>query len=237
MPLAGKTLLPRDIAAELIKHQLWNTFELTKGIAVTLGESAGSVGAWHDNDDGLEPDPDSRDCGLMQINIAARFIGTDVEQKLRTEDKNPTVYGPVVEKNIEAGYVLYNQSWIRHGIHDIRRWNPWVAYNTGWATFPYAWVWHRTENGQPIENPHWVPTGRYIHRAIAGQMNYHIVIKQDWNPTKALNVAKQYYIPRFGIKQATYSIVNGVIAVKYDPAPSTPPQDGIGPRPVPNDGV
>jgi hypothetical protein len=231
--LAGKTLLPRQIAG-LGKDTGWSDYELTKMVATSLGESAGSLGAWHDNSDQVAPDPDSRDCGLMQINIPFRLVGTDAEARLRTESLNESEWGPVAMNNAAHGMQLYETPWKRGGKTDIRRWQPWVAYTTGWATFPYAWVWHQ-EGGVPV-GP-WLPTGRYIHRAIAGQMNYHVAILKGWSPEKALRVAKQYYVPHFGVKQVTYAVVNGLVTPKYDPAPTAPPADRVGPRPVPNDGV
>jgi hypothetical protein len=83
----------------------------------------------------------------------------------------------------------------------------------------------------------WVPTGRYIHRAIAGQMNFHIVIKKDMSAESALKALNRYYLPHFAITEADFSIVNGIISVKYAPAPKEKPSDGVGPRPKRNDGV
>jgi len=233
MPLAGKTLMPREIAEALRPY--WQNFELTKGIATALGESSGSVGAWHDNTGPNPEDPTvtSRDCGLMQDNIAARLIGTAVEASLRTESKDPAVYEPVVWNNVQHAFELYASPWTRDGHKDIRRWQPWVAYTTGWATFGEAWVWHQ-EGGDPV-GP-WTPTGRYIHRAIAGQMNYHLVIKKDWTQTKALDYAR-FYQQHFHVKGVTYSIKNGIVAATYAKAPASAPADGVGPRPVENNGV
>jgi hypothetical protein len=230
---AGKTLMPREIAAAARPY--WQNFDLTKAIATALGESSGSVGAWHDNPGPNPEDPTivSRDCGLFQDNIAERFVGTPVEFALRTESKDPAVYRPVVENNTERAFELYTSPWFRDGHKDIRRWGPWVAYTTGWATFPEAWVWHQ-DAGNPV-GP-WVPTGRYIHRAIAGQMNYHVVIKGDWTAQKALDYAR-FYALHFHVKGATYSIKSGIVAATYDKAPTADPADGVGPRPVPNNGV
>src|SRR3982751_130996 len=201
-------------------------------VATTLGESAGYIGAWHDNEDD-SGNVTSRDCGGMQVNIAARFIGTSVESALRTESLDPVEYMKVLEHNIDAGFDLYSQPWKRDGKDDIRRWQPWVAYTTGWATFPHAWVWHQ-EDGNPV-GP-WMPTGRYIYRAIAGQMNRHILITKDWTPNRALRYAEEY-ADFFGIKDATPMLSSGVVSFKFNPKPASPPSDGVGPRPVVNNGV
>lgn len=229
--LAGKQLMPRDIAAHSWAH--WRNYELTKATAVALAESGGYLGAWHDNtdDNGAVV---SRDLGLYQINQPASVIGTPAEFQLRTDSTDPDVYTPVWDNNTGHAWSLYNQSWVRGGGPDIRRWQPWVAYTTGWATFPEWWVWHQDVNGVPV-GP-WIATGRYIQKAIAGQINAHIVIFQDWSPTTALMYARRY-ADHFGIKDTLYLNSRGLITWQVPPRPSGEPKDGVGPRPVPNDGL
>jgi hypothetical protein len=227
MPYAGKALMPRTIAEACRPH--WMNYELTKAIAVSLGESAGYVGSWHDNLDGNGA-LKSRDCGLFQINIPAVRVDTYVEEALRTESKDEEVWRPVLTNNILAAERLYNSPVDRWR---TRLWQPWYAYTTGWATFPEWWVWKQT-NGVPT-GP-WVATGRYIHKAIAGQMNYHIVILKDWTPEQALYYAARY-TKKFGIATGELGVKQGILQwVKIPPKPLTPPANGVGPRPVPNDG-
>lgn len=271
---AGKTLMPRTIAESAITY--WRNYELTKAIAVALGESSGSLGAWHDNLTPLHEcdvhqivlnpelyyamtvlDPDtgkvrlgdgtvelhppesevltSRDCGLYQINIPAKNVNTSVEYSLRSESTDPAEYEPVRDANIKRASDMYNTVWVRDGKTDIRRWQAWVAYTTGWATFPEWWVW-RHVNGIP-QGP-WVKTGRFIHRAVAGQMNYHLVILKDWNEQQALYYGKRY-AAHFGITQGKLVInKQGIVTWDSIPSmPSAPPADGVGPRPKSNNGV
>lgn len=228
--LEGHSLMPREIAD--IGRDHWKDYELTKMVATTLGESAGYIGAYHDNLDGAG-DVASRDCGLMQDNIVARLIGTDTEMSLRTTSTDRDEYLPVARSNIDWGFGLYSAAWKRDGKTDIRRWQPWVAYTTGWATFPEWWVWQQ-KDGQPV-GP-WVPTGRYIQRAIAGQMNRHIIIVRDWEPSDGLHYAKMY-AQHFGVTQGEPVISNGLVAWKVPPKPTADPADGVGPRPKLNNGV
>lgn len=230
-PYAGKVLMPREIAAET--HRYWSNYELTKAIAVAMGESAGSLGAWHDN---LAPDGWtllSRDCGLFQINLPASQVGTQSEFSLRTEDISPAVWGPVLRNNVDHAYALYTTPWFRNDQLDMRRWQPWVAYTTGWATFPEFWVWHQDASGNPV-GP-WLRTGRYIQQAIVGQMNYHILILKDWDPVAALYYGRRYAY-HFGVHAKLTITKYGTLAFIAPPMPTAPPLDGIGPRPIPNDG-
>src|SRR5439155_25428913 len=98
-----------------------------KAVAVALAESAGTLGAWHDN---LDTDGSvvSRDCGLYQISIPADRIGTSVESSLRTESMDPAVYTPIWQRNTERAHELYTQPWVGR---PLRLWQPWVAYTTG----------------------------------------------------------------------------------------------------------
>jgi hypothetical protein len=227
--LSGKVLMPRDIAAAGI--EFWHNYELTKMIATALGESAGYLGAFHDNYDPTNTVIVSRDCGLMQDNIPAAEIGTPVEDGLRTESFDPAVYGPIVEHNVHTAWDLYNEPWVGR---PIRLWQPWVAYTTGWATFPAWWIWHQDTSGNAV-GP-WIPTGRYIHRAIAGQMNNHIVNLKDWTVDYALRWG-QNYAREFGIDPSLLYVTSaGILSWHIPPKPTEPPADGVGPRPVANNG-
>ncbi len=278
MPYAGKTIIPRVIAEEA--HVFWQNYELTKAIAVALGESAGSLGAWHDNErelgdckvDQVVANPElyykmtvlnpatgkvrledgtienhppeslvitSRDCGLYQINIPAERIGTYTEDMLRTESLDPAVYEPVMRTNLARARALYDADWVRDGKVDKRLWQAWVAYNSGWATFPEFWVWRQDADHNPV-GP-WVKTGRYIQRAISAQMNYHILIVKDWTVENALYYGKRY-AQHFNVKAPLKASKEtpghpSIVGFVTPEEPTEPPADGVGPRPVPNDGT
>lgn len=231
MPLAGLRLLARQVAQLGASH--WHNAELVKQVATTLGESAAFVGAWHDNVANDGATVVSRDCGLMQVNIPARLIGTESEAQLRTENMTYDVAIRVARANVEAAYQLYEQPWAREpGEPQIRRWEPWVAYTSGIATFPEFWVWHQV-NGKPV-GP-WVQTGRYVQQAIAGVANFHLMIKRDKTLEQALELATAYAV-RFGVKAPAVES-RGLVTFRVPQPPGGPPLDGIGPRPVPNDGA
>jgi hypothetical protein len=279
MPYAGKTIIPREIAK--VAKQYWSNFELTKAISVALAESAGSLGAWHDNQNELkdckvdqevlnpelyihmtvlnpmtgkvhlEPDgpiethpPESsvittRDCGLYQINIPASKVGTPYEDTLRTDSLEPEIYEPVLQANVARAKTMYSVDWMRGGSLEIRRWQPWVAYTSGWATFPEFWVWRQDADHNPV-GP-WVKTGRYIQRAIAAQMNYHILIVKDWTVQNALYYGKRY-ADHFNVKAPLKASKEtpghpSIVGFVTPEAPTEPPADGVGPRPIPNNGV
>lgn len=231
MPLAGKTLMPREIAD--FAHRHWSNYELTKAVATALSESNGSVGAWHDN---LDEDGNliSRDCGLMQISIPAKYVGTVAEDKLRTESRDQEIYTQVMKNNLKAAYDLYTQPWQRNGKVEMRRWQPWVGYTTGWATLPAWYTWKHVD-GESI-GP-WIPTGRYIQRAIPGHANYRLLIKKDLTPQNALEFARSL-AKKFKV-EGTLGL-NHVGAVGWTGFPIKPPgapEDGEGPRPVENNGI
>lgn len=229
MPLAGKQLLPREIAAE--GHRHWTGNDLVKMVATCLGESAGFVGAWHDNTD-EDGNVLSRDLGLMQINRPGRTVGTPEEFTLRTESKTRAEYAPVVGTNVDEAVKLYLQPGPNTG---YRRWQPWVAYTTGWATFPAWWVWHHDARGKAV-GP-WLPTGRYLQKAIAGVANMHLLITKDMDGIQAVALARSR-ARYFGVADAVPAIRNGVVAWDMVPQkPYAPPRDGEGPRPRPNDGA
>jgi hypothetical protein len=224
--------MPRELAAEAAVH--WRGDELVKAVATMLGESLGFVGAWHDNLEADGKTVTSRDCGVMQISIPAHDIGTSIERALRTASESPEVnldpkvYLPILHYNLVRGRALYDQPW--SGKAGIRLWQPWNAYTDGWATFPGWWVW-----AQPSLD-HWAPTGRYIHRAIVGVANYHLLIAEDMNQDQARTYA-QAAAKRFGVLGVLGSLPRGVYWCSIPPCPTVPPTDKVGPRPVPNEGV
>jgi hypothetical protein len=224
MPLAGAQLMPRQVADHAALH--WRGHELVKAVATALAESQGCAGAWHDNLD-QQGVVVSRDCGVWQINIPESDIGSAIEFQLRSVDPDPKVYGPVVTYNAYNAYVLYEQAWTRDGLPDKRRWQPWVSYTEGWATFAAWWQWHGL-NG-------WAPTGRYLQRAIAGVANYHLVIAQNKTLEEALIYATDE-AAHWGVAGTVYA-EDGIVKWNVPPEPSAPPANGVGPEPVPNDGV
>jgi hypothetical protein len=205
--------------------------EKVKATATAMAESALSIGAWHDNEkDGKIT---SRDCGLYQINIPAEQIATAVENSLRTDSKDEAVFMRVARTNVDAAYRKYTAPWTRDGKPDMRRWQPWYAYTTGWATFSKAWVWKQT-GGEPT-GP-WTETGRYLHKAIRAVANWHYLIAKDMDETEAVDEA-QRLAAHFGIDDATFSWSDRtLVTCRYPAAPTAPPADGIGPRPTRNDG-
>ena len=226
---AGKTLMAREVVALIAPH--WPNSKV-KAVATSLAESKESLGAWHDNYDS-DGNLSSRDCGLYQINIPARHIGTSTEDDLRTESMDADVYMRVAKNNVLAAYKLYTTAWMRDGKKDVRRWQPWVAYTSGWAMFPEAWVWHQ-EDGNPV-GP-WVPTGRYLHQAIRGVANWHLLIAKDMNSDEALAEAKRL-ADYWGIKDGALKYNDkSYVYWQYPAKPLNPPEDGVGKRPSTNDG-
>jgi hypothetical protein len=229
MPLAGKQLLPRQVADHVALA--WRGREIVKGVATCLAESQGFAGAWHDN---LGADGEtvvSRDCGIMQINIPAGEIGTGAEAALRSESLDAAVYGPVVHANFEAALRLYRQPWTRAGKPDERRWEPWAAYTEGWATWTAWFAWSPAEQ-------RWNPTGRYLQRAVAAVANYHAVIAKNWSLEAALEWART----EADFWQLTGSLYGrrtpepAIVAWTAPARPTVRPADDVGPRPTPNDG-
>lgn len=189
MPLAGLKLEPELIAEKL--HALgFRDMDLVEMTATILSESWGWTRAYNDNKD-AKGRTISRDCGLGQINIPARLIGTRAEEKL---------YDP--DYNLKQVVRLFRT---RRTLRLRRRLQPWYGFTTGWAIFPEWWVYTKALPH------HWVPTGRYIHIALTGVANFY---------------AKHYRLkpqPFFPIPAPP-------------PMPTRAPQDGVGPRPKPNDG-
>jgi hypothetical protein len=66
-------------------------------------------------------------------------------------------------------------------------------------------------------------------------MNMHIVIKKDMTAEQGLNLSERY-LNHFGVKGTLY-VESGILKWKVPSKPTSPPTDGVGPRPKPNDGV
>ncbi len=235
MPYAGKIIQPRDIVALAAPH--WPNSKV-KATATALGESAGSLGAWHDNvaEDG---NLTSRDCGLYQINLPAGRVSldpmspTDYEAQFRTVSTDPAVYEPVAKFNVRQAAQLWAEPWKRNGKDDYRRWQPWVAYTTGWAMFPHAWVWHQ-EDGDPV-GP-WIPTGRFLHKACRAVANWHLLIAKDLSVDGAQDECERL-LGQYGVTDCAVKYSDRqAVYIYYPPKPANPPADGVGPRPVKNDG-
>lgn len=229
MPYTGKFLMARDVVALVAPHF---PNSKVKALATCLGESSLCVGAWHDNLN-TAGEVVSRDCGLMQISIPARLIGTTTEFGLRTPSLEPDEYLEVAKANILAAYKLYTQPWIRNGKQDIRRWQPWVAYTTGWAMFGEPWVWKQTD-GEPT-GP-WVETGRFLHKAIRGVANWHLLIAKDMNADEAFQEAVRL-ADVYGAKGTLLYNDKSFVYWTFPKAPVAPPADGVGPRPERNEGL
>ena len=159
----------------------------------------------------------------MQININASEIGTAAEEALMTSSRDPNVWLPIVNANIAAGRRLY----------ESRKWEPWFAYTFGWATFPAWWTWHQ-ENGKAI-GP-WMKTGRYLQRALVGVANFHHLTAQDMTLAQAVKLADSL-AAHFKVQGKVGPVKNEVYWTQVPPKPSVPPADGLGPRPVPNNGL
>jgi len=223
---AGKTLMPREYAAAAAKYH--SGVGLVKDVAKAGAESHWNLGAWHDNYD-LAGVLKSRDCGVDEINIPARQVGTQAEADLRTDSFDPAVWKRVLANSVEAAHKLFISPWTRDGKPTIRMWHPWVAVTSGWAWFREWWVWSKAEQA-------WVATGRYVQQAIAGVANYLLVIKHSVTRSQALSLARKW-ADVFKITQGTLGIRDGIVAwISIPPKPSSPPADGVGPRPIPNDG-
>src|SRR5690348_16854579 len=109
MPLAGQQLLARDVAALAYKHGWNNVDNLITTVAICFAESDAYDDAWHDNANDAG-DVVSRDVGLMQVNIPASQIGTQVEHDLYDHDNN-----------FAAARKLFEDRGLQ----------PWVAYGNG----------------------------------------------------------------------------------------------------------
>lgn len=228
LPYAGKQLQPRDAVALVASH--WPNSKV-KATATMIAESQLWVGAWHDNfaQDGTLL---SRDCGLYQINISGSKVGTAEEDSLRYTGTDPPTVAAVSRGNVDRAYKLWTAPWTRDGKSDYRRWQAWVAYTTGWAMFREAWVWSQIDDGVP--GP-WVATGRYLHKAVRAVANWYLLIKQDMNADQALAEARRLAMYWGAKGELRYSARLAVYWV-YPVKPTAPPSDGLGPRPVVNNG-
>ena len=220
MPYAGWTHRPREAAA-YIAAKWQNVDERHKALATMLAESRCNVGAWNDNlaDDGHLL---SRDCGLFQINVPAANL-SDRELMLRTESMESADWEVVSRHNVAVARLMW----------DERHWQPWVAYNSGWATFPEWWVWRQVDK-EPV-GP-WVATGRYIQKAIVGWANWHLLVAKTKNANGAVASAYNQQV-KWKVEGELGLSAGKVAWLSHPPKPLEPPADGIGPRPKPNNGI
>lgn len=230
----GKSLMAREICDFANPH--WPNQRI-KATATALAESHGRVGAYNYNVDEWN-NIISEDCGLFQINIPNPDMDHSLEDMLRTESKDPLIWTPVVKYNVKYAYSKWatKGTW-RDGKLDYNRWRPWVAYTSGWATYPRLYAWHHDADRNPV-GP-WVKSGRYLHNAIRGVANWHLLMAQDMNSVEALEFAK-HQASYFGITEAEcnwrYSTSNAVYYVA-GPAPTEPPTaDTNFGYPIKNDG-
>lgn len=107
--LLGKQWQARDIVEQMLLAGFSNGQDLATGIMVCLAESQGYDRAYNDN---LAADGKtvlSRDVGIFQINILAKYIGTATEEALYD-----------VPTNVKAAFDLYAK----------RGFEPWVAFTS-----------------------------------------------------------------------------------------------------------
>lgn len=176
----------------------------------------------------------SKDCGLFQISISASRINSGVEANLRTDATDEDEFMMVARENIEAAYRKWTEPWTRNGKSDYRRWQPWFGYTDGWAMFPEAWIWHQLD-GVPV-GP-WQATGRYLHKAIRGVANWHLLVAKDMDSKGALAEGERL-ATNYGVEHGDlFYHPKSFVTWKYPPIPPNPPSDGVGPRPAKNSGV
>lgn len=237
MPYYGKQIIQRSVVSLVAVHWPNKKVEAT---ATFCGESNRFLGALHDNfgDDG---EIRSRDCGLAQINISRAQIGSGDEERLRTESLVESEYMNVARYNVKRAYELYDEPWVfPDGMHEKRQWQPWVAYRSGWAIYPEFFCIHRDPiTHEPVMPFAWVPTGRYLHQAIRGVANWHLVMKKDLDGPGALAEAERL--------ASLYKVTKGELAFdsvklvywKYPPMPTELPatiEEARAAYPVKNDG-
>lgn len=107
--LVGPQLQPVQVAAVLYMAGFRGAEDLVMATAIAHAECAGQVGSYCDDTDD-KGHLLQRDCGLMQIGVEAKDVGTAKEKAL---------YDPA--ENARQAYLL----WAR------RKWQPWSSYNTG----------------------------------------------------------------------------------------------------------
>jgi len=221
--------MPRTLAQHCAVK--WPGDELPKAVATILSESQGKAGAFHNNLDWDGITVISKDCGIFQINIPARDVGTAVEYRLRTESHDWDDITPVLEYSIQRAKALYDQPWTQRRQVTTRHWQPWYGYTGGWATHPLCWVWSPKQS-------QWNKTGMYIHRAIKGCANYKLLVSEELSVNEAIMYANRQ-AERFGLKMEFHHDErrNMIDWRAIPPKPTKPPVDGIGPRPKPNNGL
>jgi len=174
----------------------------------------------------------TRDLGLFQINVAASRL-EDLEPLLWTDSDNPTDWARVARYNVATAHSLWT----------YRRFQPWVAYTSGWATWNSWWVYRHQinpETGELEAVGPWVATGRYLQKSILGWANFHLLVRHDKTAAGALAFAKKQQAKwnvqgELGLKPNDQHQL-AVAWLSFPPKPTEPPADGHGPRPVPNNG-
>jgi hypothetical protein len=232
MPYDGHRYRPREAAA-LIAKKWQNVDERHKGLATMLGESQCFVGATHENY-GNDAELDSVDLGLLQISIEAEKLDL-FKDKLWTASLDPEIYEPVAATNVGWARAMYDAPG---PIDGKRRWGPWVAYISGWATHPEWWVWKHVrdpQSGELVPVGPWIGTGRFIQAAIVGWANWHLLIAKTKNANGAVASAYNAQV-RWKVKGELGLSAGKVAWLQHPPRPEEPPANGVGPRPVPNNG-
>src|SRR5436190_2735051 len=170
----------------------------------------------------------SRDCGVMQINIPARLIGSEAELALRSESKDRDEAIQVAMQNLHAAAELFISPWVAGR---DRQWNPWVAWISGWAPYPEAWCWSR------VTPDTWVATGRFLHKAIRGVANEHWKagdLSLEGALHEAERLASFYKITRGDLFVDASNQAQGV-QWRYPPKPTQP--GSVANYPKPNSGL
>jgi len=141
--LEGDQMLPSAIA-EIAHGVGWRDTDLVVAVAVCLAESQGFTKARCENYD-TNGKMLTVDVGPWQINMPGAEISGDEFRRLQD---------PVY--NARRAYRMW----------ESRKWQPWVAFNTGVATNGNWWAFS-------VDKAEWHRTGRYLHRAIRGVANFH----------------------------------------------------------------
>jgi hypothetical protein len=217
--LLGKCLMPRVTAS--FGAPYWSGIGLLKFTAMVGSESDHFVGAINPYKNG------DLDSGLCQINLKASEVAKR-DPVIRSTSLDEDEWRPAAEANVKAAHDLYIQPWTRNDVAGVREWQPWYGYTKGIAMDPAWWHWSQVTHG-------WLPTGRYLQRAIPGVVNYHLVIAKDRTRNQALFMAKHFQTT-FKVK-GELGIDEGIVAwIGVPGRPTEPPPDGVGPKPRPNDG-
>ncbi len=183
----------------------------------------------------------SQDCGVTQNNITAEQIGTDAEWTLRTLSTVPAEYMAVARHCVQVAYWKYEEPWVRDGKPTIRQWGPWEAFDSGWALYPEFFVIHRDPlTHEPATPFTWVPTGRFLHIAIRGVANWHLLVAKDLDEKEALAEAERL-ASVYGVTKGElyWNAKSGIVDWRYPPKPDFLPaslEEARSYYPVRNDG-